>query len=101
MQRYTLDEYIKLAKQGTKKSIDSIMQDLNIKSSLAQTKFIDYALSHIETVDGVDVMKHYLFYGTQMQRNYAALYFGRLGEYLLIREAYDKGLVDARQAFSR
>ena len=101
MQRYTLDQYIELAKTGTKKSIEQIMQDLNKKSTLAQTKFIDYALSHVESLEGFEVMKYYLFNGTQMQRNYAALYFGRMGEYILIRQAYDKGLVDAKQAFSR
>lgn len=101
MQRYTLEQYIELAKHGTKASIGNIMQDLNKKSTLAQTKFIDYALSHVESEEGIDVMKHYLFHGTQMQRNYAALYFGRLGEYLIVRQAYDLGLLDAKQAFSR
>lgn len=101
MRQSTLKKYIELAKQGTKVSIDTIMKDLNKSTTLAQTKFIDFALSHVDSNEGLEVMKNYLFSGTQMQRNYCALYFGRLGEYIIIREAYDKGLIDAKQAFSR
>ena len=46
-------------------------------------------------------MEHYLFHGTQIQRNYCTLYFGRRGEYLIVRKAYDAGIIDAKQAFSR
>lgn len=97
----TISHYVSLAENGTKHSIDKIMQDLNRKMTLAQSKFIDYALGKIETQEGIDTMIYYLFHGTQVQRNYCALYFGRRGEYLLIRAAYDKGLLDAKQAFSR
>jgi len=92
---------VNLAKDGTKISIDKIMGDLNKEMTLAESKFIDFALSHVETKEGVDAMTYYLFNGTKIQRNYCALYFGRKGEYLLIREAFDKGLLDAKQAFSR
>jgi hypothetical protein len=68
---------------------------------LAESKFIDFALGQVDTDEGVKTMEHYLFHGTQIQRNYCALYFGRRDEYLLLRKAYEEGLIDAKQAFSR
>ncbi|SMC82683.1 hypothetical protein [Papillibacter cinnamivorans] len=96
-----LQYYISLAKEGTKTSIGEIMKHLNKSMTLAESKFIDFALGHVDTEEGVKIMEHYLFHGTQIQRNYCALYFGRRGEYLIIRRAYDEGLIDAKQAFSR
>ena len=93
--------YCDLAKSGTRQNIDLIMKDLNRQMTLAQSKFIDFALGHVESEEGVKRMEYYLFHGTQIQRNYAALYFGRLGEYPLLRQAYEKGLFDGYQAFSR
>lgn len=96
-----LDYYIRLAKEGTKDSIGEIMKHLNADMTLAESKFIDFALGHVQSDEGFNIMEHYLFHGTQIQRNYSTLYFGRRGEYLIIRKAYDEGLIDAKQAFSR
>ncbi len=96
-----LQYYIGLAKEGTETSIGEIMKHLNNSMTLAESKFIDFALGHVESDEGVKIMGHYLFHGTQIQRNYCALYFGRRGEYLIIRKAYDAGLIDEKQAFSR
>ncbi len=101
MRHHTLQYYIDLAKEGTQASIGEIMKHLNKRISLAETKFIDFALGQVDTDEGVKTMEYYLFHGTQIQRNYCALYFGRRDEYLLIRKAYDAGLIDAKQAFSR
>lgn len=101
MEYKDLQYYIRLAEEGSKASIDEIMKHLNRRMTIAESKFIDFALSRIDSEEGTEVLKHYLFHGTQVQRNYCTLYFARLGEYPLVREAYDKGLVDARQAFSR
>jgi hypothetical protein len=101
MEYKNLQYYIALAEEGSKASIDEIMRRLNRQMTIAESKFIDFALSHIDSEEGTEVMKHYLFHGTQLQRNYCTLYFSRLGEYPLVREAYDKGLIDAKQAFSR
>lgn len=101
MKIYNIEYYKKLAEEGTKESVGQIMKHLNRKMTIAQSKFIDYALGCVESEEGMTTMKYYLFHGTQIQRNYCALYFGRLGEYLLVREAYDKGLLDYKQAFSR
>lgn len=94
-------QWIMLAKKGTKESIDKIMLNLNENMTLAESRAIDFALSFVDTTEGMDTMKYYLFNGTQIQRNYCALYFGRLHEYLILRDAYDKGLIDEKQAFSR
>jgi hypothetical protein len=96
-----LQNYISLAKEGTRASIGEIMKHLNKNMTLAESKFIDFALGHVDNDEGVKSMEHYLFHGTQIQRNYCALYFGRRGEYLIVRKAYDEGLIDAKQAFSR
>jgi len=96
-----IDYYCSLAVNGTKKDIDKIMKDLNRKMTIADSKFLDFALGHIETEEGIEHMEYYLFNGTQIQRNYCTLYFGRRGDYPLIRKAYEMGLIDGRQAFSR
>jgi hypothetical protein len=101
MNESPLQRYIALAKEGTRASVDEIMSHLDRDMSIAESKFIDFALSNVESAEGVAAMERYLFHGTQIQRNYAALYFGRLGEYPLLRKAYEAGLIDAVQAFSR
>jgi len=101
MEQSLLQHYIALAKASTKESIGEIMQHLNKNMTLAESKFIDFALGHVESEEGMKMMEYYLFHGTQIQRNYCTLYFGRRGEYLIIRKAYDQGLIDAKQAFSR
>ena len=101
MSRGIIDHYVELAQMGTKDSINSIMKQLNGQMTLAESKFIDYALSYVDTEEGIQAMCEYLFHGTQIQRNYCALYFGRRGEYQIIRKAFDQGLIDAKQAFSR
>lgn len=101
MNKTVLQKYIELAKEGTEASIGSIMSDLNENTSIVDTKYIDFALGHVTGEEGMLVMEKYLFKGTQIQRNYATLYFARLGEYPIIRKAYDLGLIDGRQAFSR
>ncbi len=96
-----LDHYIKLANSGTAQSVDSIMDDLNINTTLAASKIIDYSLGFINSGEGLKRMAHYLFHGTQMQRNYCAIFFNRLGDWQIVREAYLKGLIDYEQYFSR
>jgi hypothetical protein len=101
MSKTMLQKYIELAKEGTPESIAEIMADLTLDTPIVETKFIDYALSFVNSEEGLAVMEEYLFKGTQIQRNYATLFFARLGEYLIIRKAYDMGLIDLKQAFSR
>lgn len=96
-----LEQWIRLAQNATRESVDEIMKTLDSKASLKTTREIDYALSQVETEDGIDAIKYYLFHGTLIQRNYSALYFGRIHEYFILKEAYEMGLIDEIQAFSR
>ena len=101
MEQSLLKTYIALAKEGTETSIREIMDHLNAGITIGESKIIDFALGHVGSDEGLCVMEHYLFHGTQIQRNYCALYFGRRGDYLVITRAYLEGLIDAKQAFSR
>lgn len=101
MEQSILQRYVALAKAGTKESIREIMRHVNADMSIGESKIIDFSLGQVCSREGVGVMEYYLFHGTQIQRNYCALYFGRRGEYLIIRKAYVEGLIDAKQAFSR
>jgi hypothetical protein len=93
--------YVNLAKKGTIKTVDIIMTDLNPKMTIAESKFIDYALGHVTSKEGFKRMEHYLFKGTIIQRNYCALYFSRKEEWPIVKKAYEMGFIDGRQAFSR
>lgn len=101
MEQTLLQFFLNLAKEGTPSSVEKIMTYLNVQMTLPESKFIDYALGQVCTFEGVCTMQRYLFQGTQIQRNYCALYFGRRGDYHIVRKAYDEGLIDATQAFSR
>jgi len=99
--RHTLTYYMEHAQKGTKASVEIIMRQLNRNMTLAESKFIDFALGQIESEEGLAVMKNYFFHGTQLQRNYCALFFSRRGDDILVKEVYDLGLIDDKQAFSR
>ena len=97
----TLKDYIPMAKSGTPDNIDIIMGDINPDMSIAVSKIIDYSLSFVDSEQGLDRMAYYLFNGTQIQRNYCTLFFNRRGDWPLVKEAFEKGLIDEIQAFSR
>lgn len=101
MKNSLLQTYICLAKEGTRTSISKIMVNLNRNMTIVESKFIDFSLSYVENKEGIISMEYYLFHGTQIQRNYCALYFERRNEYDIVRKAYDEKLIDAKQAFSR
>ncbi len=97
----SLDYYMRLAISGTAQCIDAIMDDLNMDMTIAASKIIDYSLGLVGSHEGLARMEYYLFNGTQIQRNYCTLFFNRRGDWPLVRLAYDKGLIDWKQAFSR
>jgi len=101
MKKTLLQHYTELAVKGTKASIDEIMNGLNENMTMMESRFIDFALGHVETTEGIDVMEHYLFNGSQIQRNYCTLYFNRREDYPIVVKAYKAGLIDDLQAFSR
>ncbi len=93
-----LREYAQI---GRKQDIDHLMAILRDDPNFVTCKLIDYALSLVETREGVQRLKYYLFRGVQIQRNYAALYFKRKGFKPLLREALSRGCIDEQQAFSK
>ena len=96
-----LQELIDKALTGREEDVDFIMSYLTSDSSLAMTRYVDFALSLVENPIGFEQIKSYLFKGTLIQRNYASLYLNRLGEWEIVKDAYNKGLIDKIQAFAR
>lgn len=96
-----LKELIVKAENGSSRDIDSIMEKLTVDSTLAMTRYVDFALSLVEKTEGIKRIEHYLFNGTLIQRNYASLFLNRLGEWKPVKKAYDQGLIDEIQAYSR
>lgn len=96
-----LKELIDKAKNGSSGDIDFIMNHLTRESTLAMTRYVDFALSQVKTAEGINRIAYYLFNGTLIQRNYAALFLNRLGEWKPVKKAYEQGLIDEIQAYSR
>ncbi len=96
-----LKDLIDHAITGTELDVDYIFNHLTINSSLATTRYVDFALSLVKNPSGFKRIKDYLFHGTLIQRNYASLYLNRLGDWQTVKEAYTKGLIDEIQAFAR
>jgi DNA-binding MarR family transcriptional regulator len=88
-------------KRGFSPDIDRVMSLLHEKADLPTTKIIDYYLGTVRSEEGTARIKHYLFHGTQMQRNYSTLFFARRNDWPLVNQAYSMGLIDYAQAYSR
>jgi hypothetical protein len=95
------EQLVALAQMGTPHAVDTLMRTLIADDGIATTRLVDYALGLIETHEGRDRLRHYLFEGTPQQRNYAALYFKRRNVTHYLEEAVAAGAIDAVQAFSR
>lgn len=95
------EEYVAIGATGSAAAVDFLMGALATQDDIATTRLVDYALSLVETEAGVERLHYYLFNGTQRQRNYAALYFKRLDEYGILKEALAQGKVDSLQVFNR
>ena len=85
---------------GASCDIDSIMSILN-EADLPITRAVDFYLGYVSNSSGIERLEHYLFSGTQIQRNYCCLYFARKNEWKLINKAYKEGCIDKIQASSR
>jgi hypothetical protein len=96
-----LKELIDKAESGFTADIDYIMDKLTADSTLATTRYVDFALSLVTNMEGIKRIEYYLFHGTLIQRNYASLFLNRLGEWRSVRKAYEQGLIDELQAYSR
>lgn len=96
-----LGELIERAEQGNEADVDYIMSHLTNDSSIAMTRYVDYALSSVENPKGIIRLEYYLFNGTLIQRNYSSLFFNRRLDYDIVKRAYKEGCIDAIQAFAR
>ena len=96
-----LQELIDKAVSGNQEDIDYILSHLSNNSTFAMTRYVDFALSLVENKDGVERIKYYLFNGNLIQRNYCSLFFNRRGDWAIVKNALDKGLIDEIQAFAR
>ena len=99
LERYS--NYIAMGHSGRQEDVDALMNRLSTNNDLATVKLVDYALSLIKTKEGIRRIKHFLFNGSQLQRNYAALYFKRNGKDGLLKRAVRKGLIDHEQAYAK
>ncbi|HAQ37335.1 MAG TPA: hypothetical protein DCX89_08310 [Saprospirales bacterium] len=89
------------ARNGSIVDVDFILDHLSSESILVMTRFINFALSNVETKEGMERIKYYLFNGSQIQRNYASLFFNRRGDWEIVLEAFRQGKIDEIQAFAR
>ena len=90
-----------MGREGTAANVDIMMESLESDPHSSPHKLIDYTLGLVKTNVGKKRIEYYLFNGTQTQRNYAALYFKRLGEVAVLTEAVKMGCIDRVQAFSK
>jgi hypothetical protein len=95
------DHFRALGLAGAAHDVDALMHALCAYDDVATSRLVDFALGLVETRDGAARLRHYLFHGAAVQRNYAALYFKRRGRVALLDEAVQQGKIDAVQAYSR
>jgi hypothetical protein len=76
------------------------MSHLDTNQTFSGCKMIDYALGLVSSEEGQDRIRHFLFHGSQIQRNYAALYFKRRGVKKLLDEAVRCRCIDPVQVYS-
>ena len=105
MRRYKftgiLQVLIDRGETGSEEDADFIMSHLTGDSTFAMTRYVDFALSLVENEKGISKIAYYLFNGTLIQRNYSCLFFNRRGDWDIVNQAHNQGLIDDIQAFSR
>ena len=97
----TLDDLKQRATSGRAADVDFLMENLDLSRTHSRCKVIDFALSLVASAEGQNRIGHFLFNGSQIQRNYAALYFKRRGDAQLIDAAVQQGCIDEVQAYSK
>jgi hypothetical protein len=95
------EEIKELCRSGTAESIDRVMEFLDETSDIPVTRVVDYYLGTVKSIEGMKRIEYYLFNGTQIQRNYATLFFVRINDWKLVEKAYKMGLIDYIQANSK
>lgn len=90
-----------LCLSGGASEVREVLEMLNEDVDLPTTRAVDFYLGTVDNPEGLGILESYLFEGTQIQRNYCTLFFARRDDWHLVNRAYDLGLVDALQAYSR
>ncbi|MBC8374786.1 MAG: hypothetical protein H8E26_02005 [FCB group bacterium] len=96
-----LNQIIENCRRGSKADIDDILGLLTSTVDLTVRRNVDFHLGGVTNPEGLARLEYYLFHGSQIQRNYATLFFARRDEWPLIHRAHKLGLIDYRQAYSR
>ncbi len=99
--RLTSAELEKRAQSGGQEDINYMMGQLETNGSFLNCKLLDHALGLVSSEEGRERIRYYLFNGSRIQRNYAALYFKRRGITEVIDEAVTRGSIDEIQAYAR
>lgn len=92
--------FLQKGQSGNIEDVDYLMRILETDTSISAAKLVDFALGFVRTRQGKDRLVYYLFEGAQVQRNYAANYFKRIGHVDLLEKAFMQGKIDQEQAFS-
>jgi len=95
------EEIKELCRSGTSENIDKVMEFLNETSDIPLTRVVDFHLGTVENIEGMKRIEWYLFNGTQIQRNYSALFFARINDWKIVDKAYKMGVIDYIQAYSK
>ena len=90
-----------LCLRGYPEDIDQVISMLNEKVDLPTTRAVDFYLGLVGNSEGIRRLEHYIFKGTLIQRNYCTLFFARRNEWNIVNRAYELGLIDKVQAYSR
>lgn len=94
-------ELIDRANSGNVEDVDFILNHLTPDVTFSTSRFVDYALSFVISDSGIQQIEYYLYNGTQIQRNYCALFFNRRDDWIIVKKAYEDGLIDEIQAYAR
>jgi hypothetical protein len=100
-QSFNLIDLKQRAQSGSASDVDYLMNNLDTARTLTGYKLLDYALGLVSSAEGCQRIKHFLFNGSEVQRNYAALYFKRRGANRIVDEAVRRGSIDTTQAYSK
>lgn len=87
--------------RGNKEDITGVISLLNSSVDIPVTRAVDFYLSLVSNPEGLETIEYFLFNGTQIQRNYCTLFFARKNMWKPVNKAYEMGLIDAIQAYSR
>jgi hypothetical protein len=96
-----LSDVAQRVNQGNANDVDFFMSYLTTESSTQIIKMVDFAISQINSENGIERIVHYLFNGTTIQRNYAALYFKRHNQLGILKKAVLQKCIDHKTAFSK